>query len=62
MAKRHLRFIKKVDRDVLYMISDGIIMIRSGSVKFDETVDMAINLGVDPRYADQLVRGTVSLP
>ena len=61
-SKRYKDLYKSVDRDVFYTLSDGIGMIRSGSVKFDETVDIAVNLGVDPRHADQLVRGTVALP
>ena len=40
-----------MDRDVFYTLSDGIGMIESASVKFDETVDIAVNLGVDP-HAD----------
>ena len=61
-SRRYNDLYKRVDRDVFYTLSDGIGMIRSGSVKFDETVDIAVNLGVDPRHADQLVRGTVALP
>ena len=61
-SKRFKDLFKDVDRDVFYTLSDGIGMIRSGSVKFDETVDIAVNLGVDPRHADQMVRGSVNLP
>ena len=61
-SRRYNDLYKRVDRDVFYTLSDGIGMIESGSVKFDETVDIAVNLGVDPRHADQLVRGTVALP
>ena len=53
---------KKIDRDKFYSIEDGVLLLKNSTVKFNETVDVAINLGVDPRHADQLVRGTVSLP
>ena len=46
-----------------YDLKEAIALMKSFSkTKFDESVDMAVNLGVDPRHADQLVRGTVSLP
>jgi large subunit ribosomal protein L1 len=54
----------KVDRDRVYSPFEAIRMARSGatSTKFDQTVDVAMRLGVDPRKADQMVRGTVNLP
>ncbi|TAN46014.1 MAG: 50S ribosomal protein L1 [Nitrospirae bacterium] len=53
----------KNDLEKEYAIEDAITMIKDSPVaKFDETVDMAINLGVDPRKSDQMVRGTVVLP
>ena len=61
-SKRYNNLFKNVDRDTQYTLVDGIGLIKQGSVKFDETVDIAVNLGVDPRHADQLVRGTVALP
>lgn len=61
-SKRYNDLFKNVDRDTQYTLVDGIGLIKQGSVKFDETVDIAVNLGVDPRHADQLVRGTVALP
>ena len=54
---------KKYDRDALHSDEEAIAIIKSlGTKKFDETVDIVIRLGVDPRKAEQMVRGTVSLP
>ena len=53
----------KVDRTREYPIPDAVALVKDSSfAKFDETVDVAVNLGVDPRHADQVVRGTVVLP
>ena len=52
-----------VDRAKLYNIDEAISLVKSNAkAKFDETVELAINLGVDPRHADQMVRGVVNLP
>ena len=52
-----------VDREKLYTVDEAISLLREhASKKFDETVEVAMNLGVDPRHADQMVRGMVSLP
>jgi len=52
-----------IDREKLYPITDAIKMVKERvSAKFDETIEIAINLGVDPRHADQMVRGVVTLP
>ena len=52
-----------VDRDKLYGVSEAIGLVKSlATAKFDETVEVAMNLGVDPRHADQMVRGVVNLP
>ena len=54
---------ENLDRDALYPPQDAIKMAKEGArKKFDETVDVAMRLGVDPRKADQMVRGTVNLP
>ena len=54
---------KKFDREQLYAPAEVFDLIKSmGTKKFDETVEIAIRLGVDPRKADQMIRGTVSLP
>src|SRR5437879_7330084 len=52
-----------VDREKLYPLADAIKMVKErAKAKFDGTVEIAINLGVDPRHADQMVRGVVTLP
>ena len=52
-----------VDRVKLYPLADAIKMVKErAKSKFDETIELAINLGVDPRHADQMVRGVVTLP
>ena len=52
-----------VDTTKLYGVDEAIGMARTGaSSKFDETIEVALNLGVDPRHADQMVRGVVTLP
>jgi len=62
-SKRYQSSIEKVDRNQAYAIEEGVGILKSGqAAKFDETVDIAIKLGVDPKKADQMVRGTVSLP
>ena len=54
---------EKVDRTQHYLLEDGLRLAKeTARAKFDETVELAIKLGVDPRQADQNVRGTVSLP
>jgi large subunit ribosomal protein L1 len=66
MAARGKKFrgaVAKVDRARQYPIPDAVGLVKDSSfAKFDETVDVAVNLGVDPRHADQVVRGTVVLP
>jgi large subunit ribosomal protein L1 len=52
-----------IDRDANYDLTEAIKLIKGGQrAKFDETVEMALNLDVDPRHADQMVRGVVTLP
>ena len=52
-----------IDREKLYSIDDAVKMIKDrAKAKFDETIEIAMNLGVDPRHADQMVRGVVQLP
>jgi len=62
-GKSYRAALAKVDRTQRYLLEDGLQLLRdTARAKFDETVEMAIRLGVDPRQADQNVRGTVSLP
>ena len=51
-----------LDREKLYTVDEALAVLREYKTKFDETVEVAMNLGVDPRHADQMVRGMVSLP
>jgi large subunit ribosomal protein L1 len=52
-----------VERTKLYKLDEAVKLVKTNaSVKFDETVEIAINLGVDPKHADQMVRGVVNLP
>ena len=62
-GKRIRKAREGIDRKKLYPISEALDMLKSrASAKFDETVEVALNLGVDPRHADQMVRGVVQLP
>src|SRR6478672_6303203 len=52
-----------VDREKLYGVDEALALVKTNATaKFDETVEIALNLGVDPRHADQMVRGVVNLP
>src|SRR5438045_7378314 len=63
LAKRVEKSREGVDRTKLYPIEDAVQMIKErAKAKFDETVEVAMNLGVDPRHADQMVRGVANLP
>src|SRR5215475_7127539 len=62
-SKGYRRVADQIDRTKLYAPADAIRLARESSpVKFDATVEVAMRLGVDPRKADQMVRGTVNLP
>lgn len=62
-GKKHKSALGKVDRSRKYGFTDGLEMaLETSYAKFDETVDLAVKLGVDPRHADQMVRGTCVLP
>jgi large subunit ribosomal protein L1 len=62
-GKRYTAAFAGIDRDQTYSIEDVVkILKENAKAKFDETIEVALNLGVDPRHADQMVRGTVSLP
>jgi large subunit ribosomal protein L1 len=62
-GKKHAEALKQIDQSKLYEPDEAIGLVKQlAKRKFDESVDVAIVLGVDPRKADQLVRGTVSLP
>jgi large subunit ribosomal protein L1 len=62
-GKRLRRAYESVNAETAYDLEDAIKIIKeSATAKFDETVEIALNLGVDPRHADQMVRGMVALP
>jgi large subunit ribosomal protein L1 len=63
VSKRMQALRQKVDRNRLYALDEALALAKeTAQAKFDESVDMAINLGVDPRKSDQVVRGAVVLP
>jgi large subunit ribosomal protein L1 len=62
-GKSYRAALAKIDRSQRYQLDEGLKLVReTARAKFDETVELAIRLGVDPRQADQNVRGTVTLP
>ena len=62
-GKRITNLYKNIDKSKLYSLKEAVKLVKeNANAKFDETVDLAINLGVDPKYADQMVRGVCSLP
>jgi large subunit ribosomal protein L1 len=63
MGKKITSVKEKIDTEKQYLLEEAIKLVKESSyTKFDETVDLAVNLGVDPRKSDQMVRGTVVLP
>jgi len=63
LGKRTTKAREGVNREKLYPLEEAVKMIKDrAKAKFDETIEIAMNLGVDPRHADQMVRGVVSLP
>jgi len=61
-SKRYQELLKKIDKDV-YSLKEAVEKVKDlKSAKFDETVELALKLGVDPRHADQMIRGSVVLP
>src|SRR5438477_3776243 len=63
LGKRTRQARDGVDREKLYPLSEAVKMVKDrAKAKFDETIEVAMNLGIDPRHADQMVRGVVNLP
>src|SRR5438270_403585 len=62
LSKRQ-KALTAVDREKFYGVDEALSLVKqNATTKFDETVEVALNLGVDPRHADQMVRGVVNLP
>ncbi|MBL4598534.1 MAG: 50S ribosomal protein L1 [Rhizobiaceae bacterium] len=63
VGKRYKAARENINRDKLYPLTEAVAMVKEhSSAKFDETIEVALNLGVDPRHADQMVRGVINLP
>jgi len=63
LTKKAKTLATAVDREKLYGVNEAIALAKANATsKFDETIEVAVNLGVDPRHADQMVRGVVTLP
>lgn len=63
LAKKYVEARKKIDREKRYELDEALDLLpQVAYAKFDETVELALRLGVDPRHADQMVRGSVALP
>src|SRR6202166_3248900 len=62
-GKRYKTASAGIDRDKTYPLEEAVKMVKANAkAKFDETIEVAMNLGIDPRHADQAVRGMVDLP
>ena len=63
ISKRYKKITEGLSADSLFALKEAVKMLKEkATVKFDETVDIAMNLGVDPKHADQMVRGVVAMP
>jgi large subunit ribosomal protein L1 len=62
-GKKYRETSSKIDRQRRYTLDEGVELVpQTASAKFDESVDVAVRLGVNPKYADQMVRGAVVMP
>ena len=62
-SKRFEELLKKIDKNKIYSADEAVVAVKElASAKFDETVEIALKLNVDPRHADQMIRGSVVLP
>ena len=63
ISKKYLASLAKVDKEKLYSVKEAVKLVKEiGWAKFDESIDIAFRLGVDPRHADQMIRGAMVLP
>ncbi len=63
LSKRQKAAYAKIDREKFYTLEDAVGAVKgNATAKFDETIEISMNLGIDPRHADQMVRGVVQLP
>ena len=63
MSKRFKALLEKIDTEKKYSVKDAVSTVKSlASAKFDETIELSLNLNLDPRHADQMIRGSVVLP
>ncbi len=63
LSKRAAAIAAKIDRNTFYPVTEALTLVKeSATAKFDESIDIAVQLGIDPRKSDQLVRGSVVLP
>ena len=63
VGKRYRAIAESLEAEKAYSVADAVAQVKkNANAKFDETIEIAVNLGVDPKYADQMVRGVVSLP
>ena len=63
LGKRTKAAREAIDRNRVYALAEGVkLLVDNAKTKFDETVDIAVNLGVDPKHSDQMVRGSVAMP
>ncbi|CAM4302638.1 50S ribosomal protein L1 [Bordetella tumbae] len=63
LSKRAAAIAQKIDRTKLYPVSEALTLVKeTATAKFDESIDVAVQLGIDPKKSDQLVRGSVVLP
>ena len=62
-GKKYNAAIAQVDREALLGVNEAVAKVKAlATAKFDETIEIALNLGIDPRHADQMVRGMITLP
>ena len=63
ISKRYKKATEGLDRSKSYTVEEAVKLVKArATAKFDETIELSLNLGVDPKHADQMVRGVVSLP